>query len=37
MPGLSADELGEMREHLHELEIEREQQLERDPMNERSF
>jgi hypothetical protein len=34
---LSADELGEMREHLHELEIEREHQLELDPMNERSF
>ncbi|MGI9148518.1 MAG: tyrosine-type recombinase/integrase [Chloroflexota bacterium] len=26
-----------MREHLHELEIEREQQLELDPMNDQSF
>jgi hypothetical protein len=34
---LSAGELGEMREHLHELEIEREQQLELDPMSERSL
>jgi len=34
---LSAGELGEMREHLQELEIEREQQLELDPLNERSF
>jgi hypothetical protein len=34
---LNAGELGEMREHLHEFEIKREQQLELDPMNERSI
>jgi hypothetical protein len=34
---LTAGELGEMREQLHALEVEREQQLELDPMNERSL